>query len=294
MIPFFITETNERFWNDCTICSGLMAANKVKGNIYPATLAEREALRRATGDTVGGVGIDALNRGLRRRYGFELDAPYGQRWGNVRTFLRDKGGALIQGNYRYLGEPWIRWDRNFASRRVAAHALYADHYLASTDKVFIMDPLGRGTNSRTGERYAGEYVPASDVRSFMEHLQYHDGYIFVAYAPSPKKVEAPHVVVKPPVILVPKEPLVKFVSTNGYGNTSKFLLDVKAGTPVWYFDGTLMTKVSKDATVEVFGSADAHTGNWIVEVSTGGPYFDQDPRSTFGIIKSGSTPREKP
>lgn len=280
-LPHFVTETNEAPpWTDCTIAAGLMATNKMLGNKYPATLGEREALRRATGDSVGGVGISALNVGLERRYGAHLPAPKGQHWGDVKAYLRDKGGALIQGNYRLLGAPYTRWDRKFAMRRLAAHAMYADHYRITHDDVYVMDPLGRGIDSRTGKRYIGEYIPTARVRAFMEGLTHSDGSLYVAYAPEPS---VPHVV-EPPI----KEESVKFVSTNGYGATSIFRLDVKAGTPVYYFNDERMTTVAKDATVEVFGSADAHTGNWVVEVATGGPYFDQEPRPTLGIIKGGT------
>src|SRR4029079_4410037 len=64
--PQFVTQTDERPpWNDCLWASGVMLVDKwTHGRATP----ERQALRRASGDSVGGSRFSDLARAISRIY----------------------------------------------------------------------------------------------------------------------------------------------------------------------------------------------------------------------------------
>lgn len=67
------------------------------------------------------------------------------------------------------------------------------------------------------------------------------------------------------------------------------LLPVKKGTPWKYLDGTDGGVFGSDASVSVEGKADAHNGQWVVEINTGNPYSDLTPRPTLVLVESTAT-----
>lgn len=181
--PAFVTETDEPPpWTDCTWSSGLMFANKATATaarlhgMYPATRAEREALRAASGDRTGGSSLYDLRLGIERRYGwtFSLIAIS---WSSFILRMKRGDGAIVQGLYSALPSHYQRWDRNFAAKGPrSAHAMYFQghdragnqHIDPSTGvltDLFVCDPLGRGT-------YRGEWIPASDVRRYSLAIGY--------------------------------------------------------------------------------------------------------------------------
>jgi hypothetical protein len=176
--PAFVTETNEAHWEDCTFASGLMLANKASLGKYPATRPEREALRRLSDDLEGGSNLYDLRLGIERRYGWTL-ALARLTWAQFLARMARGDGAVIQGIYGGLGEPFVRWDRKFAAKgKLAAHAMYAQGHDSAGYRhlddglprdLVVMDPLGRGP-------YHGEWVPADKVKAFCLGL----GYVSVA------------------------------------------------------------------------------------------------------------------
>lgn len=179
--PPFVTEANEPPpWTDCTWASGLMAANKASGGKYPSTRAEREALRDASGDHIGGSNLGNLAAGIHARYGWTLtlDRPA---WHTLLLRLARGDGAVVQGDYAKLPKHFQRWDTRFAAKPNAFHAAYAQghdrggNFHLGPDglptEVFWCDPLGRSdVGTPAGDRYRGEWMPIAALHAFLNGL----------------------------------------------------------------------------------------------------------------------------
>lgn len=63
-------------------------------------------------------------------------------------------------------------------------------------------------------------------------------------------------------------------------------LPVKKGAAWKYLDGSAGGVFGSDAVVDVKGKADAHNGEWVVQISTGNPYADLSPRPTLVLVES--------
>jgi hypothetical protein len=179
--PPFVTETDEVRWDDCTVCSTLMA-------VASATLGE--VVSKPDWSTLGDSGLKARREKIRdwlppdkqngsttmtdMRYAFKKEFPWlpfeiphyeeqKNTWQDVLLGLLDKRTvAVLLGNpsdVKDESSPLRRWTNNDDF----GHAIYADHAKKGEDgsvSIFIMDPLGRGN-------YEGQYVSASDVRQFL-------------------------------------------------------------------------------------------------------------------------------
>lgn len=168
--PPFVTETDEATWTDCQWAAGLMLALKASHGAMPATRAEREALREASGDYMGGSSLADLNRGLRTRYGRGVALNRISAASLEKRLVRGDG-ADVNLLYARLPDHWTRWDRHFAAKGSrSAHAAYVQaedrggnvHLTPSgrLHDVFWQDPLGRspaGTDPH--DRYRGEWLP---------------------------------------------------------------------------------------------------------------------------------------
>lgn len=176
--PRFVTETDENPpWTDCTWASGLMLANKASGGKYPATRAEREALRKASGDHFGGSNLVDLHDGIERRYHWQLVVDWPS-WDQLIARLERGDGAVVQGLYARLPPHFKRWDPAFGRKPDSGHAAYVQghdrgqnfHRNAAGNlyDVFWNDPLGRSPKGTPpDERYRGEWMPVNVLRSFL-------------------------------------------------------------------------------------------------------------------------------
>lgn len=258
--PLFVTETDERVWEDCTFASGLMAALNM-GIDAPATREEREALRLASRDLEGGADLGDLRLAFRVRYGVDLVLPAGWREAQLFEWLEGLGGVVGQIVYRELGEPWIRWDRKFARRADGGlHAAYFDH-LHPTRGIFAMDPLGRGD-------YSGEYIPAQDVVRALEAFRRRTGRAGFALALAPDPPALPTPPVPPP--FVGAEPM-----TNLFPLTVKRVIDLPYRFPMLREaseDAPIYGRITRrtgvtlglvDATATHFKVANGDSGVWI-------------------------------
>jgi hypothetical protein len=161
--PRFVTQTDERPpWEDCLWASGVMLLDKwTRGTVTP----DRQALRRSSGDRVGGSRFADLARAISRHYGWrpKFSPNGGERltWNGLLERLTIGGGAVIEGDYGRLGAPYTRWGRAYAhDPHAAGHALYVERYDAYHERIWLMDPLGH-------DGYAGEWVPAARVHAFI-------------------------------------------------------------------------------------------------------------------------------
>jgi hypothetical protein len=162
-VPRFVTQTDERPpWNDCLWASGAMLLDKwTHGRATP----ERQVLRRASGDAVGGSRLSDLARAITRLYGwrpkFSPDGGERLTWPNLLERLASGGGAVLAGDYGRLGAPFTRWDWAYAhDPKAGGHAVYVDRFDERAKRIWLMDPLGR-------DGYTGEWVPVERVHAFV-------------------------------------------------------------------------------------------------------------------------------
>lgn len=179
-IPAFVSEFPDNPVDDCVPASGVMLANKVTHNKYPASIAEREALAGAMGTEVPGQvqGADAqqLCDGMKARYGLAL-VP-GNGWSVLAGMLATPNkGAAIFGEYPKL-PAYIR-NRGNQPTFAGGHCLYAQGDGAGG--VVIGDPLGNamipGAAINDLSAFAGlpgsdMFVPATELPAIVGYRVY--------------------------------------------------------------------------------------------------------------------------
>lgn len=143
-------------WEDCTWATAVMFANAAEGyDRHPATQAEYEALRRASGDSmVGGSNMDDIVKGMDGRYGWHgtvyahsLDAVYSMQIGDA---------GHIQGMMGRLSLHFRRWDPAFGG----AHSMYAQRL---PEGFWLKNPLAPST-------YQGEFIAKTSLIVFANGL----------------------------------------------------------------------------------------------------------------------------
>lgn len=87
-------------------------------------------------------------------------------------------------------------------------------------------------------------------------------------------------------------PMPRFVNANGYRADSGKRIHVVAGDKWNYLDGSPGGSISGPADLAVFGLADAHAGQYVVELHTGVPYADKIARDTLVLIQTARTPTD--
>jgi hypothetical protein len=108
-------------WEDCTWDSGLEWYRLVYDTRKPATHAEAQLLRKASGEpATGGSNMGDLARGIKARYGTTIPARISG-FSNLKAALTPGKVAVIQGSMSAFGpdHPLSKYDRNFDG----AHAL---------------------------------------------------------------------------------------------------------------------------------------------------------------------------
>lgn len=191
--PPFVTERDARFthkggWSDCQITSGLMLVEKMTLGGVPATRAEVDVLRALTGvPRPKGTSIDDIARAIKARYGFSISRPNAGlaiTWSTFKVKLSSGDGAVLDGLYSQLGSDYTYWDPGFAQSKDkygnddSRHAMYIDRYDPTTDKFWVMDPLG---NKAAG--YTGEWIPSANLKAYAMGMSFGAGYLQVSLAP---------------------------------------------------------------------------------------------------------------
>lgn len=124
----------------------------------PASPAEREALRQASGaPDNAGASLDDLQRGVSARYGLSL--PVGPM--PDLASLPDGTFLAVQGNMHVVTDRLKKWDTAFGARPVAAHCVCV-YRLAG--KLMWCDPLA------PWYAYTGEPVAAETVYRYFQAL----------------------------------------------------------------------------------------------------------------------------
>jgi hypothetical protein len=157
----FVTETDVRPWRDCLWASASMLLDKwTNGKLLVA----HERLRRLSGDQHGGSSFAEMQVAF-RRLGFDIPLSAGgdstMTWSGLLARLRAGAGAVVLGDYGQLPRWYGRWDRRFwnGKGKTDNHAVYLERYDAKRGRVWMMDPLGRGS-------YAGEWISTASLYRF--------------------------------------------------------------------------------------------------------------------------------
>lgn len=176
--PAFITETDELRWDDCTVCSTLMAtATATLGETVssrdwrPLGRAQLKSLREKIRNHLpadkqaGATSMADMRYAFGKEYPWLPEIPFydeqNSKWGDfIDSLLRFKKVYVVMGNPALVDNANSRL-RRWTNSDDFGHAIYADHAIKSGGivKVFIMDPLGRG-------EYDGEYVPENELKQF--------------------------------------------------------------------------------------------------------------------------------
>jgi hypothetical protein len=160
--PAFVTQTESpRPWNDCLWASAAMYLDKLTAG---RLIVGPRHLRGLSRDREGGSTFADLRRAFQRLGLPLMTSPNGGdavTWGELTRRLEAGSGAILLGDYSRLPRRYARWDPSLWRAEGADdnHAIYVDAYERATDRVFVMDPLGRGG-------FSGEWMPARAVRAF--------------------------------------------------------------------------------------------------------------------------------
>lgn len=153
-----VSERQPGAWIDCTWDSGVEFCRLTHDKAIPATHAEGDALRKASGDLTGGSNIGDLRRGIRARYGYWAPLPiigFSALW----TALKPGTAAVVQGSMAAFG-PSHRLSR-FDPTFDGGHAVLVMR-LDGNDRVWWCDPEGPATG------YNGEWVSRAELSSFVK------------------------------------------------------------------------------------------------------------------------------
>ncbi len=149
-------------WEDCTWDAGLEWYRVTRDKSKPATHAEAQELRKASGKPpTGGSNQWDFRRGVKARYKVDLDLPisgFAALW----AALEPGNAASVQGSMKAFGptHPLSRYDRNFDG----AHDVFVARTDA-TDTVWWCDPEAPNP---AGPSYQGERVSKADLKRFVD------------------------------------------------------------------------------------------------------------------------------
>ena len=162
--PEFVTQTDERPWQDCLWASGAMLLDKwTNGDVTRA----HQQLRSLAGDHGGSrladLGVAYARLGIDLR--FSPDGGERITWPDLLRRLESGAGAVVLGDDADLPRWYGRWDRAFwtLTKEETAdkdnHAVYVERYDRKRGRVWLMDPLGRGD-------WKGEWIGIGALRRF--------------------------------------------------------------------------------------------------------------------------------
>ena len=154
-------------WEDCTFDSGTEFARLCRDKKIPATHAESQATRAASGKgPTGGANIGDLLKGFKARYGWTVGMRRLSGFNTLWSDLTPGRAAVCQGSMSAFGPTHrlSRWDKNFDG----GHAVLIAR-LDSTSRVWWCDPEApKGS-------YTGEWVGKAELQRYVvafagEHL----------------------------------------------------------------------------------------------------------------------------
>ena len=174
--PPFVTETDEARWDDCMVCSILMATaawtlgETVMGNDWrPLNARELKRLREKLrnhlpADKQAGALTFADARDFVEEEWWYLPPVEfwdvtERTWPQVVAMLGDGWVGVAAGNPQDVTDPASKLRRWTTNDRFA-HVIYLDRTGTGGTETYVMDPLGKGA-------YDGEWVPTAEVHQFV-------------------------------------------------------------------------------------------------------------------------------
>ena len=195
--PAFVTETDERPWNDCLWASGAMLLDKWTNGDVTRT---HQQLRKLARDRRGGSTLEDLREAY-GRVGIDLrfSPDGGERitWAKLLRRLGNGAGAVLLGDDSKLPRWYGRWDYSFwklTKKEKASkdnHAVYIERYDRKRGRVWMMDPLGRGD-------WKGEWISVRALRRYAWKTG--GGFLSVAITPTAKAAPYAGVTVAEPKV----------------------------------------------------------------------------------------------
>jgi hypothetical protein len=186
--PPFVTETDEARWDDCLVCSVVMAVacattgeSVMTKDWRPMTKAQLKVLRERLRNYLpeskqsGPTTLADARYYMKEEYPWLPEIPFYDSVSEYRTFsdmLRDlRNGWVAVG----LGNPSQINNTSSALRRWTnsddfGHAVLFER--ASDSHIFVMDPLGSG-------EYDGQWVPIAEVSQYLWRFKGNDGQTYV-------------------------------------------------------------------------------------------------------------------
>lgn len=143
-------------WASCTAYSGAMAASFDR-QVKMATTGE--AVRRATGDTSGGLTLAQVDAALNKIANVNLSVYYRLPWATFARLIDSGMGGILQGGYAPIADSRFDAGRGFRGN----HAVFVPPNWA------VMDPLADG---RYGQayKYRNEPYPKDLLKRFAGRL----------------------------------------------------------------------------------------------------------------------------
>lgn len=134
------------------------------GRVYRASVTPRD---------FDGITLQQAQQAARKVAGVELVIQSRWDWYDVLSHLRAKRGAIVQGWYSGISRPY-----RFQLPADFGHAMFVSHY-SPTAGFRVWDPLDANVT------HHGSWVPAHDIRVFMEGLASREGSpgLYVGYVP---------------------------------------------------------------------------------------------------------------
>lgn len=150
-------------WSSCTSYASAMAAS------YDRQVAKRttgEAVRRRTGDTIGGTTLAQNDDAVRSLTGVDLDVRYRYPWADFASKINAGYSAVLQGWYAPIA----------ATKFDAGGGFSGNHAIFVPPGWGAMDPLADGRRSGI-YKYHGEAYPQSLLKTFAGQLNIGSGRI---------------------------------------------------------------------------------------------------------------------
>jgi hypothetical protein len=165
---------------NCVPASGVNLINAATNGAHPTTDAEVQALRVATGDVSGGEGLEDLNKGLVKRYGY--GGHIDNTWATIKSGLATGTCFAVIGRYDSLPPDFRKPQPSFKD----GHCAYIGPRDPNT--VYWVDPLDRSDNGHPAVRIMSLAV----LQKFVASMGYQSlGIKEFSHVPVPPKPPKP-------------------------------------------------------------------------------------------------------
>ena len=291
-------------------CGCATAATAIDFHTTGGTISTGQAMRERNPDQSGGTDWYDM-RDAWSTYGETLTVKNGQTWANARADLMagrlvllsvwhaTLGGPCLSGSGQYghgvaiappLNSDGARWRVGDPWCKPGSWSWWAESKIKAAAEEFGGQVYGRDAG---GPRELPEIELRRRVKELLDR--------WTPERPSPTRIDVGGKSGGPILYAVTRENAgdggggdMRFVNASGYAVGSGLRLHVEGGSDWQYLDGVRGGDFSKDAELVVLGLADSHSGAYVVQITTGGPYADSDSRPTLVLVETSARPYDAP